>query len=404
MAQSAAGRVGPVTHGAADRITPLAHSAADRIAPLATGAVERVSPYAQQAASRVSPYAHQAAERIAPIATSAKQRGARVAHDAVEKFGPALDEAFERVSPAVESARDKMSSEILPKFSEALSAAAGTPVVVEVTKRGKAAVAAAKGELELPTEKKKKKSRWLKRLAVVAAIAGVAVVVVRKFLGAKDADWQAARPTTPYTPPRQADTGQATGAGGATAAAGAVDEMDEAHEDPQGGMSAHLFNLEADGAATPDQPAEGGEYDAPADMASLVDEAFDEATAKFGTETPAEATSVDEQAPAETTTADESPVGTAAADEALAGQTPVGDEGAALLGETAAAPDVGRPRYEGEGVYVGREPPEGFTIKGNERSMKYHVPESAGYGRTVAEVWFNSEEAAQQAGFIRAQR
>ena len=44
------------------------------------------------------------------------------------------------------------------------------------------------------------------------------------------------------------------------------------------------------------------------------------------------------------------------------------------------------------------------SIKGNERSMKYHVPESAGYGRTIAEVWFNSEEAAQQAGFIRAQR
>jgi hypothetical protein len=295
-----------------------------------------------------------------------------------------------------------MSSEILPKLSEALSAAAGTPVVVEVTKRGKAAVAAAKGELELPTEKKKK-SRWLKRLAIVAAIAGVAVVVVRKFLGAKDADWQAARPTTPYAPPQRADIGEAMGAGGATAAAGA-DEMDEAHEDPQGGMSAHLFNLEADGAAMPDQPAEGGEYDAPADMASVVDDAFDEATATFETEAPAEATSVGEQPPAGTTTADESPVGTTAADEALAGQTPVGDEGAALLGETAGAPDAGRQRYEGEGVYVGSEPPEGFSIKGNERSMKYHVPESSGYNRTVAEVWFNSEEAAQQAGFVRAQR
>jgi hypothetical protein len=70
----------------------------------------------------------------------------------------------------------------------------------------------------------------------------------------------------------------------------------------------------------------------------------------------------------------------------------------------AATPEARRARYEGEGVYVGSEPPEGFTIKGNERSMKYHVPESAGYNRTVAEVWFNSEEAAQQAGFVRAQR
>jgi hypothetical protein len=139
-------------------------------------------------------------------------------------------------------------------------------------------------------------------------------------------------------------------------------------------------------------------------MSSVVDEAFVEAAERIGVEAPAEATSVGEETLTETTTFDEAPVGTAAADEALAGQTPVGDEGATLLGETAVAPEAGRPRYEGEGVYVGSEPPEGFTIKGNERSMKYHVPESAGYNRTVAEVWFNSEEAAQQAGFVRAQR
>ena len=74
--------------------------------------------------------------------------------------------------------------------------------------------------------------------------------------------------------------------------------------------------------------------------------------------------------------------------------------------EPSAEPASGgeQPRYEGEGVYVGTEPPEGYTIKGNDRSKKYHVPESAGYGRTTAEVWFNSEEAAERAGFIRAQR
>ena len=71
---------------------------------------------------------------------------------------------------------------------------------------------------------------------------------------------------------------------------------------------------------------------------------------------------------------------------------------------SSAAADERTARWSGEGVYVGHEPPEGFVIKGNERSKKYHVPESAGYGRTVAEVWFNSEEAAQQAGFVRAQR
>ncbi|MDO5501234.1 MAG: hypothetical protein Q4F67_16310, partial [Propionibacteriaceae bacterium] len=68
--------------------------------------------------------------------------------------------------------------------------------------------------------------------------------------------------------------------------------------------------------------------------------------------------------------------------------------------ETATAEPV---KY-GEGAYVGVEPPEGYTIKGNERSMKYHTADSGGYERTIADVWFNSEEAAEAAGFAKAQR
>jgi hypothetical protein len=248
--------------------------------------------------------------------------------------------------------------------------------------------------LELPEEKKKR--RWLKRLAIVAAIAGVAVVVVRKFLGRRDADWQAARPTTPWAPSRPAEPAAAAGAGGA-AAAPFIDGMSaEAGEDPQAGLSAHLVNLEADGAAFPDQPAEGGDIEetlvetstlgeAPVDV-GIIDEIASETTTE---ETPPE-TTIDE--PPQEGSTEETPAGSAQ----------VGDEGAMLLGE--APPEVATSKYQGEGVYVGDEPPEGFAIKGNERSMKYHVPESAGYGRTVAEVWFNSEEAAQQAGFVRAQR
>jgi hypothetical protein len=374
LAQSAAERVGPITHGAADRLDPLAHSAADRIAPLAIGAVDRVAPYTQQARGLVSPYAQQAAERIAPMATSAKQRSARLAQDAVEKIGPVLDDALERLSPAVEAARERMSAEVLPKLTETLSAAAGAPVVVEAKKRGKAAVAAVKGELELPEEKGKKKGRWLMGLAIVVAIAGATVVLVRKFLGSKDADWQAARPSTSYAPPKPTET---AGAGG-TAAAPVVNEMDDSGEDPQSGMSAHLLNREADGAAWPDQPAEGGDIDETVGTTASGD------------------------APVDTTVGEEVQGETAPTGEAPAEPVAVGDE-AAALGE-AAAPKEAKPKYEGEGVYVGSEPPEGFTIKGNERSMKYHVPESAGYGRTLAEVWFNSEEAAQEAGFIRAQR
>ena len=58
----------------------------------------------------------------------------------------------------------------------------------------------------------------------------------------------------------------------------------------------------------------------------------------------------------------------------------------------------------GEGSYAGPNPPEGFVIKGNERSMKYHLPDAAGYARTSADVWFSSEAAAEAAGFVRSQR
>jgi hypothetical protein len=388
LAQSAAERVGPITHDAAERLAPLAHSAADRIAPLTNQAIDRVSPYAQQAVSKVSPYAHQAAERIGPIANTAKQQGARVAYDTLEKISPILDEALEKVTPAVEAAREKVSDDILPKLSEVLSAAAGTPVVVEATKRGKAAVAAAKGELELP--KKKKKSRWLIRIAAVAAIAGAAVFVIRRFLGSRDADWQAARPTTPYAPPRPAETSRSAEAAATAAAAPVVDGAD-AGDDPQSGLSAHLLNLEADGAAVPDQPAEGGDVEAPAETITQVEEGLFETS--VGDETPIEAAlepEIAEPAPSEDTAQ------AAAEASAFAAQNAASD--------IDNAPQDGPGRYQGEGVYVGHEPPEGFTIKGNERSMKYHVPESSGYGRTIAEVWFNSEEAAQQAGFVRAQR
>ena len=45
------------------------------------------------------------------------------------------------------------------------------------------------------------------------------------------------------------------------------------------------------------------------------------------------------------------------------------------------------------------EQPEGFPIKGNADSMLYHVPGTSFYNRTVAEVWFRSAEAAEEAGF-----
>lgn len=339
---AAADRMAPYAQQAVEFVGPYAHQAAGRVTPYAQHAVEFVSPYAHQAAERVTPYALQAAERVGPLASTAKQRGAQAAHDAVQAFGPRIDEALERVSPAVEAAREKMTEDLLPRLSGALSAAAA-PVVVEATKRGRATVAAARGELSLPEPEAKRGGRWLKRLAIVAALAGVVAIMVRKVLGNQDADWQAARPTTPYAPsqpaaPARSAWADTTDATAATASA-----------DPDAATTLEAVDDVPETAAAVDDD----QVDAPL---SSVDVPSD-----------------DLEAPADDS---DSPV----AESTEAEQT-----------------------YEGEGVYVGSEPPEGFTIKGNERSMKYHTPESGGYVATTAEVWFNSEEAAQAAGFVRAQ-
>ena len=46
--------------------------------------------------------------------------------------------------------------------------------------------------------------------------------------------------------------------------------------------------------------------------------------------------------------------------------------------------------------------PEGFDVKGNKDSMKFHEPDGQWYGSTVAEVWFRTAEAAEKAGFVKA--
>ena len=46
--------------------------------------------------------------------------------------------------------------------------------------------------------------------------------------------------------------------------------------------------------------------------------------------------------------------------------------------------------------------PKDHEIKGNEDSMKYHEPDGQWYEQTVAEVWFDSAETAEAAGFTKA--
>jgi large subunit ribosomal protein L22 len=66
-----------------------------------------------------------------------------------------------------------------------------------------------------------------------------------------------------------------------------------------------------------------------------------------------------------------------------------GDEAATEEGQWAGSAE---PTEDGEA-------PEGFPIKGNAGSMLYHVPDSRYYRATKAEVWFDTDESAEAAGF-----
>ncbi|WP_433010026.1 50S ribosomal protein L17, sunset domain variant [Kribbella sp. CA-294648] len=84
----------------------------------------------------------------------------------------------------------------------------------------------------------------------------------------------------------------------------------------------------------------------------------------------------------------------AAKDEAKADEAPA---------EEAKVQDVVAGKYEGSAApLAGGAAPEGYDIKGNENSMKYHTTESPWYEQTEAEVWFKTEEAAAAAGFAKA--
>ena len=59
----------------------------------------------------------------------------------------------------------------------------------------------------------------------------------------------------------------------------------------------------------------------------------------------------------------------------------------------------------GEGSHKAPEDesmPEGFPIKGNANSAKYHQPGGRWYDQTVAEVWFADPASAEAAGFTEA--
>lgn len=339
------------THTAVDRGQAILEAAVEALSPLLDQAQDvakdYVAPVAETAKDRLSPLAdqarHTAVSKVAPLAATAAAGGAKLAHDAKEQLTPRVATLAGVAAPAVGIAKDKVNDDLVPQLVDLLRQAENHPALNEAGKRGRATAAALRGELELPEKKERSVAGTVAKAAAVTAVIGAVAVAVRQFLATKDDAWTAHQPSAAY--------------------------VNEAQDDEAAGQDA-ADQAKATDPAAAEWVDRSQEQDLPTADAQPVEE-------------PVAAADVDsEPDPDELMSAEGGPVA----------EAETTNEDLAVLNEY------------GEGSYVGEEPPSEFTIKGNERSMKFHTDDSAGYERTIADVWFNSVEAAEKAGFTRAQR
>ena len=140
---------------------------------------------------------------------------------------------------------------------------------------------------------------------------------------------------------------------------------------------------------------------APMAVIELVTEEFTPRAPRAGRSTTAAAPVAATEAPVEETEASAEDTATEAPAEETETVVPVEGADEAIFEETEGG-FAGK--YDGSHVPLenAAQAPEGFPIKGNEDSMKFHEPDGQWYEQTTAEIWFDSVESAEAAGFTRA--
>lgn len=354
------------THNAIELGSAALADAAERLTPLVEQAGDVVGPWAEEARRVSADVANDAYERLKPVLRDAQIRGARLASETLDKAKPVLDDALGAVTPAVDKtvkrvrpvvddalgmippivddARSKVQDDLLPRLADVLKEAASQPLAKEAA--AQLAVASAKQERTWPAT--------LGKLVLASALLAGVVVAVRKLMTPPTSGWHAHSPSDAYIADPVADL---------------VDEVAETATEVADDVVAGAKHLAE---VADDVASEAGE------AVSEVAEGVQEAAAEAADATQDVAIDVAEAVEQQL---DE------AADRAEGGD---------------ANPFV--PSPYGEGSFVGPVPPQGYSIKGNARSNKYHVPGSASYERTIAEVWFDSAEHAEAAGFTKPQR
>jgi small subunit ribosomal protein S2 len=182
----------------------------------------------------------------------------------------------------------------------------------------------------------------------------------------------------------------------ATAATG-----DAAADAPAGeatGATSEAAEVAEVAAESTEAPATEAATEAPATEAATEEPAAEAATEAPATEVATEEPAAAAEEPAATAPAEVTAEVTTTAPEPVTAEAVVSTSAPedSAAAEAGFGPDSAAPLEDGSA-------PDGFTVKGNKNSMKFHAPSSPWYGRTHAEVWFRSAEAAEAAGFANAE-
>jgi len=420
-----------------NQVEAAAAQAKDILVPLAQDARERLVPLAQDARERLVPLAQDARERLVPLAQDARERLVPLAHDARERLIPLAESASAKVAELRGQA---------------------VPVLLDAGQRSRRAVAAFRSDLidDAPVAAPPAKHHHpiLKTFAL-GAIAAMLALLIRALLDSRDSHWKAS--ALLEDEPTQ-DLGDIDRVGDGSAGSSSAEDLPQARDLIGDALQDATASEAGDGVG------ETGDGDAPGEVieetfegvanedatqggeaaAEEIEGVFDESAAvdsdaaggevieeTFEEGIPSEVDAGDgevieetfeESIPSEDDTAEDVPIEDATREddtteyvfeetfEGVANQSeePENAVWAEILAvtqpEDAPPESSGDPFRYGEGSYVGAVPPAGYEIKANERSMKYHLPGAIGYRRCQTDLWFNSPEAAERAGFTRSLR
>jgi hypothetical protein len=192
---------------------------------------------------KIRDHATDLADMVAPTVESARDKAAPLIADARDKAAPLVADAREKAGPALAAGKERLATDVLPVITAAIVAAgeATEDVRGETKKRGKAAVAALKGEVEAPEKKKHR----VRKALILLGLGGIIAAVAKKLSDRPASTaWQSSYTPTPSAP------AAASGAGGGAHKADA----------DQGGASPDVAAADAASgpheATTPENPAE----------------------------------------------------------------------------------------------------------------------------------------------------